>query len=157
MSADTTENTILVVGGGVAGLNCAVHLHRRSIKFQLIEASDGLGGRMRTDVVDGFHLDRGFQVFQSAYPEAKVALDYGALDLRPLIPGALIRKNSKWIRMVDPLRCPGSALSTLFNSIGSLNDRWKLAVAYGFICYPQAGQSGTRGKRIVREALVRPG
>ncbi|MEO8271376.1 MAG: FAD/NAD(P)-binding protein, partial [Aureliella sp.] len=124
---DASGSTIQVVGGGAAGLNCAVHLHRRSIKFHLIEASDGLGGRMRTDVVDGFRLDRGFQVFQNAYSEAKAALDYDALDLQTLVPGALVRKNSKWNRMVDPIRYPSFAISTIFNSIGNLSDRRKLA------------------------------
>jgi phytoene dehydrogenase-like protein len=126
MLNDASENTVRVLGGGVAGLNCAVHLHRRSIKFHLTEASDGLGGRMRTDRVDGFRLDRGFQVFQSAYPEAKAALNYDALDLRTIVPGALVRKGSKWVRMVDPIRYPSSASSTIFNSIGNLSDRWKL-------------------------------
>lgn len=127
MLIDASENTVRVLGGGVSGLNCAMHLHRRSIAFRLAEASDGIGGRMRTDLVDGFRLDRGFQVFQSAYPEAKSALDYDALHLRPVVPGALVRKGAKWVRMVDPIRCPSSASSTIFNSIGKLSDRWKLA------------------------------
>lgn len=110
----------------MAGINCARHLQQQSIPFQLIEAGDGLGGRMRTDSVDGFRLDRGFQVFQSAYPEAKLALDYKALQLVPLMAGALVRKDARWVSMVDPLRHPRFAMGTVFNSIGSFADRLRL-------------------------------
>ncbi len=82
---------------------------------------------MRSDWVDGFRLDRGFQVFQSAYPEAKAAFDYRALRLQPLVAGALVRTGSKWISMVDPLRHPSYTFSTLLNSIGNLGDRFRLA------------------------------
>lgn len=126
MSNESTTLPVQIVGGGVAGINCARHLQQRAIPFRLIEASDGLGGRMRTDPVDGFRLDRGFQVFQSAYPEAKLALDYEALQLVPLIAGALVRRNGKWFSMVDPSRHPGYALGTIFNSIGNLADRLRL-------------------------------
>ncbi len=126
MSIEPSRGVVHVIGGGIAGIHCAWHLHRRSIPFRLYEASDGLGGRMRSDQVDGFRLDRGFQVFQSAYPEAKASLNYAELDLVPLKAGALVRKNAKWIPMVDPIRHPRFALSTTFNSIGNLSDRLKL-------------------------------
>ena len=61
------------------------------LSFQVFEASDGVGGRVRTDRVEGFLLDRGFQVLLTAYPEARRVLDYDALHLRPFYPGALIR------------------------------------------------------------------
>ena len=127
MTVSSPEDTVQVIGGGVAGLNCAVQLHQRSIPFRLLESNDQLGGRIRTDLVDGFRLDRGFQVFQSAYPEARAALDYKALRLKRLVPGALVRRNSKWVPMVDPIRYPKSSLSTIFRAIGNLSDRGKLA------------------------------
>lgn len=120
------ENPVIVIGAGLAGLNCALTLQKAGVNFLLLEQSNAVGGRVRTDLVDGFRLDRGFQVFQTAYPEAQQVFDYAALDLRPLEPGALIRKQGRWVRMSDPWRRPQHALATLFNSIGTLTDRYKL-------------------------------
>ena len=78
-SLDETERAnrkVIIVGAGVAGMACAVTLAEKGIPFQILEASDGVGGRVRTDVVDGFLLDRGFQIFLTSYPEAQRLLDY---------------------------------------------------------------------------------
>ncbi len=120
------DSPVQIIGGGIAGLNCAAELAKLKIPYQVSEASDGWGGRMRTDEVDGFRLDRGFQVFQTAYPEARASLNYPALDLAPLVAGALVRYQSRWVSMVDPVRHPSYAFRTLFNSIGGLADRWKI-------------------------------
>lgn len=74
---------------GLAGLSCSLHLHRAGIPFSLLEAADGVGGRVRTDRVDGFLLDRGFQIFLTSYEEAKAVLDYSALDLKPFYAGTV--------------------------------------------------------------------
>ncbi|MGB1610682.1 MAG: FAD-dependent oxidoreductase, partial [Ilumatobacteraceae bacterium] len=81
---------VVVVGAGLAGLSCAVTLHRAGVDTIVIEASDGVGGRVRTDQVDGFLLDRGFQVMLTAYPELHRQFDVEALDLRSFDPGALV-------------------------------------------------------------------
>ncbi len=81
MVAFQSEPDVLIAGGGLAGLACARHLHEHGISFQLLEASDAVGGRVRTDHVAGFLLDRGFQVLLTAYPEAQRVLDYSRLDL----------------------------------------------------------------------------
>ncbi len=117
---------VVIVGAGLAGLNCACYLAREKINHLLLERDNRVGGRVQTDCLDGFRLDRGFHVFQTAYPEAQRTLDYAALDLQPLEPGALIFKQGKWVRMSDPWRRPRYALATLFNSIGTLADRFKL-------------------------------
>lgn len=75
----------------------------------VLEAGDGVGGRVRTDRVDGFLLDRGFQIFLTSYPEAQEALDYAALDLRPFYAGALVRWSGGFHRVADPLRCAAAA------------------------------------------------
>jgi len=118
---------VVVVGGGLAGLCCARELTRLGVDVRLLEASARVGGRVRTEVVNGYRLDRGFQVLQTAYPEARRVLDYPALRLRPFEPGAIIRSQGRWIRMSDPWRRPGRAWETLTNGLGSLGDRWKLA------------------------------
>ena len=117
---------IVIIGAGLAGLNCARILHEKGERFLLIDANDRIGGRVQTDIVEGFQLDHGFQVFQTAYPEAKLALDYANLHLNRLEAGALIRHRGRWVRMADPWRQPQYALSTLFNSVGNIADRFRL-------------------------------
>ena len=91
---------VLIVGGGLAGLCCARRLCGAGVKCRVLEASDAVGGRARTDRLDGFLLDRGFQVLLTAYPEAQQVLDYGALDLQPFEPGrsfAAAASSSVWL------------------------------------------------------------
>ncbi|MGZ8404697.1 MAG: FAD-dependent oxidoreductase, partial [Nitrospira sp.] len=82
---------VLIIGAGLAGLACARRLTQAGLTCTVLEASDGIGGRTRTDSVEGFQLDRGFQVFLTGYPEARTMLNYAMLDLMPFHPGALIR------------------------------------------------------------------
>ncbi|MSV85614.1 MAG: FAD-dependent oxidoreductase, partial [Actinobacteria bacterium] len=81
---------VVVVGAGLAGLTAARTLTQAGRLVLLLEASDGVGGRVRTDQIDGFHVDRGFQVLLTAYPELERQLDLDALDLREFDPGALL-------------------------------------------------------------------
>ena len=118
---------VLVVGGGLAGLACALELAGRGVGVRVLEASDGVGGRVRTDRVDGFLLDRGFQVLLTAYPEASRVLDLDALDLRPFAPGARIRLADGFTRIGDPLRRPGDLWATLRSPVGTLTDKARVA------------------------------
>ena len=118
---------VLIVGGGLAGLACARHLHQANVPFVLFEGSDRVGGRVRTDVVDGFQLDRGFQVLLTAYPETQRELDYDALDLRAFYDGALVRYNGRFHRVADPFRQPVDAAQTLVGPIGTLGDKLRVA------------------------------
>jgi len=119
--------SIIIIGAGLAGLCCARVLDEAGIPFLILEASDGVGGRVRTDQVEGFLLDRGFQVLQTAYPEAQVVLDFRALDLKPFYPGALVYFDGRLHRVGDPLRQPGHFFSTLFSPIGTLADKLRVA------------------------------
>lgn len=122
-----TQPPVVIIGAGLAGLCCARQLVRRGLDVQVLEAGDAVGGRVRTDLVDGFRLDRGFQVLQTAYPEAQQQLDYTALRLYRFRPGALIRTKGRTVRMSDPWRRPQDLLSTIWNGLGTIRDRWKLA------------------------------
>ena len=124
----TNDSDVLIIGAGLAGLACAVHLTEAGRRVTILEAGDGVGGRVRTDVVDGFVLDRGFQVLLTAYPEAKSILDYKALDLRPFAPGALIQIGAKRAKVVDPVRQFTSILSTAKAPIGTVLDKVRVAL-----------------------------
>lgn len=123
----TAAPNVLIVGAGLAGLACARHLQERGVPFRILEASDGVGGRVRTDVVDGFRLDRGFQVLLTAYPETQRELDYDALDLKPFYDGAIVRYNGRFHRIADPFRHPFDAPRTLFAPVGKLSDKLRVA------------------------------
>ena len=118
---------VLIIGAGLAGLSCSRTLEDYGISYLLLEASDTVGGRVRTDHVNGFLLDRGFQVFSTAYPEARQMLDYPALKLHHFSPGAMIRFGGKWHPMLDPFRQPFSALQSLLNPIGTCSDKFRVA------------------------------
>jgi len=118
---------VLIVGAGLAGLTCARELTRAGLQPLLLEASDGVGGRVRTDRVDGFLLDRGFQVLLTAYPTTRRILNYDQLDLRPFEPGALVRIGAGFASVSDPFRRPSETLATLLAPIGSLADKSRIA------------------------------
>lgn len=107
----------VVVGAGLAGLCAAIDLSRCGLDVRVVESSDRCGGRVATDVVDGFRLDRGFQVLNTSYPQLRRRLDLGALDLRALTAGALVRRGGRLRRVGNPLRSPSSAASTLLSGL----------------------------------------
>lgn len=117
---------VIIVGAGLAGLAAARTLTRAGKSVVMYEASDGVGGRVRTDIVDGFRLDRGFQVLLTAYPELQHQLDVDALDLRAFEPGALVWLGTRGHVVSDPFRRPTQLLSTAFAPIGSLADRVRI-------------------------------
>jgi len=119
---------VLIIGAGLSGLNCALELQKKDIPFTILDSSDAVGGRIRTDNIDGFRLDRGFQIFLTAYPEARAVLDYDELNLHSFRPGAMVRLNGKFRLLSDPLRRPQDVFSTLFSGVGTLRDKLKVAM-----------------------------
>src|SRR5829696_9000831 len=89
---------VAVVGAGLAGLSAAVRLVEAGCDVHVLEASDGAGGRLATEVVDGFVVDRGFQVLNTGYP-----------------------------RVVDPRSAPGAVADTLRTPVGSLVEKAAVA------------------------------
>ena len=118
---------VVVVGAGLAGLAAASTLTKAGRTIAVLEASDGVGGRVRTDDVDGFLLDRGFQVLLTAYPEARKQLDLKALDIRTFKPGALVRVDGGFHEVGDPFRDPRTLVPTTRSPIGSIPDKLRIA------------------------------
>ncbi len=125
MQRNYVEN--LVIGAGLAGLSCAVRLREAGREVLVLESSDDVGGRVRTDRVDGFLLDRGFQVFLDSYPEAGRFLDLPALRLKAFEPGAVIWKDGELQTVMDVFRRPAAFFDSAFATVGSIRD--KLLVA----------------------------
>ena len=121
------EKRVVVVGAGLAGLTCGVELAGAGIDCRLLEAADGVGGRVRTDVVEGFRLDRGFQVLLTAYPEARRMLDYQGLDLRSFFPGAMLRSGGRFQRLADPWRRPVAGVAAALRGTVSITDGLRMA------------------------------
>jgi len=123
-----SKPSVVIVGAGMAGLTCAVYLKQAGIEATLLEASDGVGGRVRTDQVDGFLLDRGFQILLTAYPETRRLLDYSALNLQAFRSGALIHgdQNQPWMPFINPLREPTGIFQTLTSPAGSFSDKLRV-------------------------------
>ncbi len=117
---------VIVVGAGVAGLTCARTLAERGLPVQVIEAERAVGGRVRTDLHDGYRLDRGFQVLLTAYPEVQRQLDLGALHLAPFRAGALVRVAGRFAELADPLRHPAGLVSTALAKVGKLGDKLRV-------------------------------
>ncbi len=118
---------MLIVGGGLAGLACAIRLNEAGARPVIFEAGDAPGGRVRTDWVEGFLLDRGFQVYLDAYPEAGILLDKKSLDLRPFKPGALVYQGGRMWRVMDVFRDPRHLLASAVAPIGSIPDKLRVA------------------------------
>jgi protoporphyrinogen oxidase len=125
-----TDADVIVVGGGLAGLSAARHLEAAGRSVLMLESADAVGGRVRTDRVDGWLLDRGFQVFDTGYPEPSRLLssrDRESLLLHTLPNGALVRIGDSFHRLGDPRQRPADALGALRAPIGSLRDKANLA------------------------------
>ncbi len=118
---------VLVIGAGLAGLRCAGVLAAAGREVTVWEAGDDVGGRVRTDVVDGFLCDRGFQVLNPAYPELAGAVDIDALRLQPFTAGVAVRRQHGTAVLVHPLRSPAGVPKMLAS--GAIRPREALALA----------------------------
>jgi phytoene dehydrogenase-like protein len=113
MTGRSADHDVVIVGAGLAGLRAAAVLARRGLDVSVLDAADRPGGRVATDVVDGFRLDRGFQVLNTVYPALRAAVDLAALRLRPFVPGAAIRAGDGALHTFgNPLRRPALAWPT---------------------------------------------
>jgi phytoene dehydrogenase-like protein len=148
-----TGAPVVIVGAGLAGLRCAGLLAERGIEVEVHEASDGVGGRARTDEVDGFLLDRGFQVLLTAYPEARRALDYDSLGLGGFEPGAMVRMDGDFTLFSDPLRRPRTAPAALRSPVATLSDKLRLGWMRQELVARKPSRTLSGPDRTAREAL----
>jgi hypothetical protein len=120
------SETIYIIGAGISGLIAAKTLEEKGYAPVILEAAGTPGGRVQTDEAGGIAFDRGFQVLLTAYPQAKKHLDFGRLDLRSFLPGALVFEKGKRQQIGDPLRDISSLLPTMTSRVGTLADKWKI-------------------------------
>lgn len=121
--------SVVVVGAGMAGLTCAVALHEAEIPVVVLEASDAVGGRVRTDHhPDGFLLDRGYQVLLDAYPAVRRRVDLSALRPGAFDAGAFLWSGRRLVPLADPLRHPAAILRDLTAPVFPASDKARLAL-----------------------------
>jgi glycine/D-amino acid oxidase-like deaminating enzyme len=118
----TEHHDVIVVGAGIAGLACARRLAAAGRSPVVLERADTIGGRVRTERVDGFLLDHGFQVLPTAYPEARTALDLDALRLGLFERGAIIRLDGRFRRLADPRHAPVRGVRALAGGVVGVRD-----------------------------------
>lgn len=109
---------VVVVGAGLAGLSAARRLAGDGLDVVVLEAGDAVGGRIRTDVVDGFRLDRGFQVLNPSYPALARVVDLAALDLHPFFAGVVVGLGRRRWVLADPRRHPRYVGQTALAPVG---------------------------------------
>lgn len=117
---------IHIIGAGISGLTAAKVLEEKGFYPVVLEATDRVGGRVKTDVVNGHQMDHGFQVLLTGYPAAQRYLNYKKLNLQKIAPGAAIFKNKKQKIIGDPLRDLFFLLPTLLSGIGNFQDKIKI-------------------------------
>lgn len=120
------QKKIAIIGAGISGLTAASVLEAHQYAPVIFESSSGVGGRVQTDLYNGYQLDRGFQVLLTAYPAAQKYLDYTSLDLQALKPGAVLFSNTGKTTIGDPTRDLSLLVPTVLSSVGSITDKWKV-------------------------------
>ena len=149
---------VVVVGAGLAGLRCAHVLAQAGRAVVMLEAADAVGGRQRTDEVDGFLLDRGFQVLNPAYPAVQRWVDVDVLDLRPFGAGLHVRRERGLVELTHPLRAPGGLAATLRSGLLSPRAAALARWAGPAVVAPRRVVAGaSAADRPLREGLDRAG
>lgn len=142
------DTDVIVIGAGLAGLQCARRLKRLGHSVAVLESGDAVGGRVRTDLIDGFRCDRGFQVLNPAYPAVRGWIDVAALDLQKFGVGAVVRSGSTSTTLAHPVRHPRHALATLGSELTPASDLLALARWIGPAQFRGAGSRSVRDQAL---------
>jgi phytoene dehydrogenase-like protein len=145
---------VVIVGAGLAGLTCALTLREAGREVVVLEASDDVGGRIRTDVVDGYRLDRGFQVLLTGYPAARRWFDLDGLDLRAFSPGVLIRHRDRFRRLADPFQSPLAGAASVTSPVATIGDGLRLLAWRRSVLAPTGPEVAARAQ-VPTGALLR--
>ena len=120
------DTEVAIIGAGLAGLRCAQVLSSRGVAVRIYEASDRVGGRVASDVVDGFTIDRGFQLLNTAYPALRRSVDLSGLDLRAFDRGVRLEQVNNRRLLLDPRQNLFSGPRTLRNLPGTFQQQLQL-------------------------------
>lgn len=151
------QHDVIVIGGGLAGLAAARTLAAAGVTPVVLEANSEVGGRVATDEVDGFLLDRGFQVLLDSYPEARLQLDLAALQLGRFAPGAMIRAENGFGRVADPWRDPMAGLRSLASGAFTPLDALRMLRLRSEAILALEGEPALRGDETAARGLHRRG
>ena len=149
---------VVVIGAGLAGLRCASVLASAGRDVRVLEQDDDVGGRVRTDALDGFLCDRGFQVLNPAYPELPRAVDVTALGLQPFGAGVAVRRQSTSAVLAHPLREPKLVPKMLMSGVIGPADvvamaRWALPALRPGVLKSQVGKDITLKTALDRKGV----
>lgn len=150
---DAPDLDVIVVGAGMAGLAAALALVDAGLRVRVLEREEAPGGRVRSDVVDGFTIDRGFQVYLTAYPRSGQLLDLEALALCRFEPGAMIWTGEGFTTICDPLRRPRALRASLRSSAGSLRDKARVLALRASVTRPALEALFQRRETTTQAAL----
>ena len=126
-----SSTPIVIIGAGMSGLSCARNLVKGGkCDLILLDSQNNVGGRAQTDKVQGYLLDRGFQVLIDSYPEVSRNLKASKLNLKRFQPGALIKLKDEMHLMADPLRYPSGLMRTIGAPVGTINDKLKVIIPH---------------------------
>lgn len=148
-----SAHEVIIIGGGLAGLAAARACAQAGIAPLVLESATDVGGRLTTDHVDGFLLDRGFQVLLDSYPEAQRVLDFDALQLGRFAPGALIQRGGNFGRVADPWRDPLAGARSLFSGAFTPSDAWRMLRLRSDAILGLEGEATSYGETSAARAL----
>lgn len=117
---------IHIIGAGISGLIAAQVLEKNGYRPTVIEATAHAGGRVKTEIVNGYQLDHGFQVLLDAYPKVKQYLDLEGLKVQYFAPGAIIFKNGEKQIIGDGFRNKNLLWPTFLTNVATISDKLKI-------------------------------
>ncbi len=124
---------VVIIGAGLTGLSAAHHLQSRGHKVQIVESSGKVGGRCKSDYIDGFILDRGLHFFQKDFSESKNTFDYRTLRLESIYPGIIVYLKNNFHLISNPIRKVTDTLSMTFSPFMTLKDKMNLASLMAYL------------------------